>query len=711
MRPKFHPATSYTPLADSVYFRNHQAFLKIKGKSLFRLLEHLIPYLNGHYTLEEITRGLDTAKKTMITKFIETLLSHHFLTDVSQDLSHDLKQAELETYASNIAFIESFHPSAPYHFERFRHQRLLLIGSGFSCAALIKASVACGIKQISVIQTSEHDVVQDARPDDLYLYLTDDSQQTLQLLDTPRWNEEADVLKALEDCDVVLHLSDRPMLARIQLLNKLCIEQKKTCIQAVIAEHHAWIGPLVSPETWGCWECAWRRLQSHLTNLSEQFPYYCLCDHTAASTSQFFVAPVAAMVANRLLFELFKHLTHAGTVEIVESLIDIDFATLLCETHPVFPHPHCRACQHPVLVDASQFLDQVQQLQQQDSLEQHQLLQHLDRCCDPKLGLFRSFDEGDFVQLPLAVCKIELSNPMLMEKNCGSVIGVELKMSDARLSAYRKACELYASNLSDPRRWLSYEAIQQHEPPISVDQLIGACPATGDAWTWAIDLYTRQVCLLPATSVFSPRQYAASSVMSERGIGSGMNWAEAICQALLDWCMYLTVIQLRDAQQPYPLVSLAESPMTPDGAYLRDLLTIAGEQVTVYEVTGPLQLPTFAICWGEQTIAYSTHWKRTLALEAGLKQAVQHYQSQHFQQFEYALAPVPDLPLALRGNQWSIPQTPLPTAWPACQTWLLQSLQDRGLRVLALPLDHDPALRQIMPYIVRILLATCGNEE
>lgn len=710
MRPKFHSHTSYTPLADSVYFRNHQTFLKLKGKSLTCLLEHLMPYLSGCYTLEEITRGLDPARKTMITQFMETLLSHDLLTDVSQDLPHDLTQAELETYAANIAFVESAHPSAPYHFECFRHQRLLLIGSDLSCSALISAGVECGIKQINVIETSGCRLLPGTFSGSSGLFRLNDPQQVVQLLDAPCWDQEAEVCKLLEGCDVVLHVSDQPMLARAQLLNKLCIEQKKICIQAIIVDNHAWVGPLVSPGTDGCWECAWRRLQTHLIDLPE---LSCLRDYTTATTSQFFTTPVAAMVANRLLFELFKHLTQSGTVEIVASLIDIDLATLFCEVHPILAHPHCGACQHAISVSASQFLNQIQQLQQQDSIDQHQLLQHLDKCCDPKLGLFNSPDDSNFVQLPLAVCKIKLSHPILMEKDFASVIGVGLKMSDARWSAYCKACELYASNLCDPRRWLSEEAIQQCESRIAVDQLIGirCLPVADETYTRAIDLCTRQVCLLPAVSVFSSRQCAASSVMSVRGIGSGMNWDEAICQALLDWGTYLTIIQLNDAQHPYTMVNLAESPMTPTGAYLRDLLTIAGEHITVYEVTGTLQLPTFAVCWDGQTIAYSTHWERTLALEAGLMQAVQHYQSQHFQQPEYALAPVPNLPSDLRGNQQSIPQALLPTTWPARQAWLLQSLQDRGLRVLALPLDHDPVLRQIMPYIVRIMLATHGNEE
>ena len=144
--------------------------------------------------------------------------------------------------------------------------------------------------------------------------------------------------------------------------------------------------------------------------------------------------------------------------------------------------------------------------------------------------------------------------------------------------------------------------------------------------------------------------------------------------------------------------------MTAEGVYLAGLLKAVVGQVVVYDVTGTLQVPTFAICLDEKVVAYSTHWDVAQALGLGLEEALQHYQSEHFQEGEYALVPVSDFPAALRSEQCSVPRYPAPDVWSERQKWLLQKLQANGLRAFAVPLDHDPALVEMLPFIVRVLL-------
>ena len=96
------------------------------------------------------------------------------------------------------------------------------------------------------------------------------------------------------------------------------------------------------------------------------------------------------------------------------------------------------------------------------------------------------------------------------------------------------------------------------------------------------------------------------------------------------------------------------------------------------------------------------------ALGLGLERALQQYQAGHFQQGACALAPVADLPMHLRSEHLTIPGYRLPDAWPARLEWLLQRTRASGLRAYAIPLDHDPALAELLPFIVRILLS--GSE-
>ncbi|HXR65669.1 MAG TPA: YcaO-like family protein, partial [Ktedonobacteraceae bacterium] len=246
-----------------------------------------------------------------------------------------------------------------------------------------------------------------------------------------------------------------------------------------------------------------------------------------------------------------------------------------------------------------------------------------------------------------------------------------------------KACECYAAHCVNQQRLLPSESLQ--------------C-----AQTWALDLQTQEAVRVPADHVFAAQGEQA------RGIAAGQTWEEALCQALLDWCNYLTIEHVQKAEQAYPQIDLERVPLSPEGAHLYRLLQAAGEQVAVYDVTGPLCVPTFATCSGGKIIAYSTHYDSAQALTLGLEQALQGYQSTQFQQPDYALAPVQDFPAHLRSTQLSIPGYTLPNAWPARLEWLLKQLQASGLRAFVIPLDHDPALTRVFPLIIRVFVG--GSE-
>jgi bacteriocin biosynthesis cyclodehydratase domain-containing protein len=688
----------------------------LKGKSLYPLLEHLIPHLNGNVTIEELTRGLDTDRKRMITNLIEKLFAHEFLMDISQDQPSTLLPEERETYASNLAFIEFFQTSAAYRFECFRNKHLLILGCGLGFTSLVRASLQCGVRQISAIVMPEDETGSISCQD--FLASCVSSEQTVQLIKDPCWDNEAEVRNTIQAYDAVLHISERPMVARAQLLNRLCVEEQKTFIQAIIVGDHAWIGPLVCAEAEGCWECAWRRLQANLTDFSEQLSHYEFHNQPESSNSRFLARPEATMIANRLIFALFKYFTQTGSAETKGHLSVIHLETGLSENHAFLPHPYCQACQHPVVPTASQFLERIQQLQYQSPIDRDSFLERIaDGAIDARLGLFTAIENDNFVRAPLAIYEAHVSNPMLQKDRSLDITAASINTEETRLRAFQEACTRYAANLVDRRRLFSREALQQHTfPALSADQLIGMPSFPGQnqykMWTWALDLQTQQACIVPAEQVFSTLHTQDQGTESERGIASGMSWEEAICRALLDWCNYLTVEHLKDAQQAYFQVDLDRTLLTPEGRYLYHLLKAAvGQKIIVYDVTGLLHVPTFATCFGEKVVAYSTHCDEAQALRMGFERALQQYQAEQCQQFEYAVAPVPDFPSALRSAQLSVPRYTLPDTWPARQEWLLQRLQANGLRALAVPLDHDPALAEVLPFIARVLLSKAESKK
>lgn len=697
MRPKWRTDTYTIPMADGVYLRGNRSRLFLKGKSLYALLTHLIPNLDGEATLAEISGGLEADRKRMLANLIGKLFAHGFLSDCSQDQQQTLNPLEQEVYAPELALIESWQPEAVTRFEHFRRQRLLLIGSGPGLAALVQASLQSGLHQIEVLATPE-EVSEQAGQWEKLTHET--AGQQIRLRDAPNWDDEDEVRRVLQAHDAVLHLAGGPLLTRAQMLNRLCLEEQKVLMQAVLVGERAWLGPLVCSESANCWECAWRRLRTNLTALSPQSALWEFRDEPLFADS--LTGTQATLLANRLVFALFRYFTQVGWPETVSGLEVFDLVTCQSESHTFLPHPHCLACQHPVAPTGQHFLEQLQQVQRRNALDPATFLAEMAGCVDEQSGLFATFENSDFVQVPLAVYQVTLPDPLLERSQALSVSGVGSKSGEARLRAALRACACYAVRLME-RRLLSSEAVQEQRdvfPVVTNEQLIEMPGRSqeNELWTWAQDLQTHQAVLVPGARVFSTPD------RQERGVAAGLSWEEALCQALLDWCNYLTVAEVGDARQAFLRVDLARAPLTPVGRHLCSLLDAAGESVAVYDLTGSLEVPTFATFADEKVVAYSSHCDVAQALSLGLEQAVLRCQAEQFRQPAYAPASVPDFPALLRSEQLTVPRSTAPQTWPVRRAWLLERLRENGLRALVVPLDHDPALSRLSPFIVCVLV-------
>lgn len=688
MRPKFKGDASFIPTADGVYLRGNNRRLMLKGKSLYTLLQRLIPHLTGSATLEELTAGLDAEKKRMVMHLVEKLLAHDFIKDLGQDRDHTLRPSDIETYASNIAFLDSLQTSASHLFETFRQQRLLLIGTGVSLISLVQAGLECGVKLLDAVESGEEGGQASPGAQAAGCFVPCDDEQMVQWMPTPCWEDESDARSAIQGYDAVVHIAGPLTLPRARILNRLCRDEQKVLVQAVVLAHQVWIGPLIGPGSKNCWECAWWRVQANGDVLLEQG------DRSLTPAE-------AALVAHRLLFTLFRFVTriaesdHAGQVSV------LDLTTWQSERHHVLPHPYCSTCQHPVVATSAQFLARIRRLQEQEPLDSEHFLHTIVPCLDERCGLFTTLDATPFVQIPLAVYMVRLAGPEPAQARPPAALETGIGPQDARERALRKACERYAAASLPTWSLLSPRVVTQLAVPlVAPERVLGADPTASEpqAWVWALDLQTQQAALLPAWCL-----------PPERGVASGQSWDEALCQALLDWCSYLTLEQVRSAQRSYPRVNLANRVQTPREAYLTRLLRASGAQVAVYDVTGPLGVPTFAICLDERVVAYSTHCEVGQALSLGLVRALQQYQAEHFCQSAYALDPVPDCPLERRSEQCCLPDYPLPGTWADRRRWLLERLQGSGLHGFAMPLDTDPALAQALPFLVRVLLCRDGE--
>ena len=683
MIPKLRGNTFYLPVADGIYLQNDHQSLRLKGQDLYRWIEALEPYLNGQYPLKALISGLEPEQQAMIQDIVEILLTHGFLKDLSRDQPHTLDERELSTYAAEIAFLDAFRDSAAAAFEQFRAQRVLLIGSGLTVLALANATLQGGTRHTTVWVTNECETHTQRIQAYREQALARDPGQVLLEQPAPEWRNTTALQEALQPFDVIVHLSDRPVLQRALTLNTLCVALQKPLFQALILDDLALIGPWVRPGQPGCWECAWRRWLANLdtSRKDARDPWK---DDLTAPLSPLLGLPTAATVANMLSFECFKALAGAGPSGIGSTLLQLDLETLRCQSHRFLPHPLCQACQHPIPAPEAMFLTRIRELGEQEPHDAEAFNQRAVSCFDAALGIFCYLGEDDLVQMPLNISSLTISAPMSpqLSQEPLTITRACLEADTARHRVALEAVARYAARLVDRRRLVS--------------------DARGGQ-AWAYDLFTGQACLVSEELAY-PSDDLQAMMPSLRGVSAGLSWAEACVHALLDHCLAVTIQEALLGEASSPEILLNTLALDEQGAHLRRLVEQTGTPLHIYDVTGSLQVPTLAFCLEEETLVYTTHLNVVQALHEGLERVVQHYQALHEGQMAYALPPVLHLPLAVRGSSGALPASCAPGSWVEQLEHLIAALHQRHWQMLVIPLDHDPALTDILPFVVRVLL-------
>ncbi|HEX4221292.1 MAG TPA: hypothetical protein VHZ97_02950, partial [Pseudonocardiaceae bacterium] len=189
-----------------------------------------------------------------------------------------------------------------------------------------------------------------------------------------------------------------------------------------------------------------------------------------------------------------------------------------------------------------------------------------------------------------------------------------------------------------------------------------------------------------------PATVSSAAVFPAKSVASGRDWAKAVRAAVILAANANAVAALSNVE-PFPRLELDGVELTARGARYLKLLEIVDQTFTIHDLSGPLGLPTFAFSTPQGTVAYTSDLDVALALEQGLERTLLAYQAQAADQPAYAPEPVPDLPANLRGELGT---------WPSSVSLdeVVARLTRDGGRVVAVPLDHDPAIAQLCPFVV-----------
>jgi putative thiazole-containing bacteriocin maturation protein len=430
MRLKVKRDTYHLPVPNSgVYFRNNQCSFRIEGSGIDQWVEKLLPMFNGEYSLEYLTNGLPGPYQNRVLEIAEVLYRNGFVRDVSKDLPHQLPEHVVKKFASQIEFVDSLAESGAARFESYRHANVLAVGSGPLLTSLVSSMIESGLAKMQVLITDEAatnrgrlvELAAHARKTDPQVEL-----QEIQLGEEG-WRE------TLSPFDAILYVTQKENLGELDLIHAICRTDKKMFIPAVCHKQKGIAGPIVHPESEAGWDSAWRRLHSSVLFDERQIPNGS--------------AIPGAMLANMIVFELFKEVTGVTKQSQSNRIFLLDTETLEGSWHSFLPHP---------LETGNLTAEAVEDLEgrlenSQERAKSDKILYFFSLLTSPETGLFHLWEEGDTKQLPLAQCRVQPVDALSEGPTVllDEVICSGFTHEEARREAGLTGIEEYASRLGN----------------------------------------------------------------------------------------------------------------------------------------------------------------------------------------------------------------------------------------------------------------------
>ncbi|XEC94207.1 putative thiazole-containing bacteriocin maturation protein [Paenibacillus tarimensis] len=558
--------TFFLPDPDgSVYFRNNTGSFRMEGKAIDKWIEKLIPAFNGEHTIADITNGLSVPYRERVYEIAEVLYKNGFIRDVSQDRPHQLTDAVMKKYGSQIEFLDSFGGSGAYRFQKYRQSKVLAAGSGPFLVSLIRALLESGLPALHILDTGREpadrqrimELIAFARRTDPEVEV---HEAVLQKERGIVWRE------AVQPFDAVMYVSSESDVGELRALHAVCREEKKLLLPAVCLRQAGMAGPLVFPESEGCWESALRRV--HLSTF------------TRDPQSNAFSSTAEAMLANVIAFEWFKTATDDASLTTKNRFYLLDPETLEGSWHSFLPHP--LVTERPGakwIHDFELFLEQ-----SPDNREADGWMNFFSRLTSKESGIFHIWEEGDLNQLPLSLCRVQPADP-LSEGPAGllpEIVCSGLTHEEARREAGLAGIEAYVGRMAD---LLISEIAMERE--------------TGDL--------------------------AESKFSDYIGVGAGETLAEGVCRGLHK-C--LSDILRKQLEVQKPVVTIVQPDQVEDersSYYWRALSAMHSEPVIGLgeEVIG------FPVVWIRSNGCWyaSSGLNRTIALRKALQQALMKEQN------------------------------------------------------------------------------------
>ncbi|MFE9574431.1 hypothetical protein ACFYMW_38970 [Streptomyces sp. NPDC006692] len=664
MYPRMRTGIFFTPTTegDGVLLTNGSEVVSFLGASTYAWLDRLSPHLDGSHSVADLTASLPPAPRKMVEKLVGALHDAGLVRDVSQDMAHSLTPDELERYASEIAFIEAFHTSPALRFQRYRETRISVIGSGAVFAATVEGALLTGVARLSARPAPEHGPEGRAvreRLDELAAEAR--RRDPGQRLETAALDPADPV--ALRDAvgasDLVLYAAEHTDPGALRALDGICADLGRTLIPVTLYGDEAWVGPTCAADRPGVrWESLWLRLNGRPDGEWER--------------TRFLTGPVPGIVANHLVFRAFEHLTGWADATAADEdrpgrasgAVRLDLETLQTSAHELTPHPLV-----PGAADGSADERRIRDLADGAAVDAAELAARVVPLTDVRLGVLGPVSEAHLEQFPLRVVRLAVTDP---------------HRPGTPLTVWGAGSDFPQAQDAALRHGLAAHSVRSTATTTRVDSVRGVS---------LLDGTDRAV---PAPRVFVSAGDSTVPASLPVGTAGAATWAGAVEQGLLDHV-------LRGAPAGAALKTTdhratEQLDLTAGARRFLDLLAASGETLTAHTVDAPAGVHLYAFRLGAEPtdlVEHGAGFTAAEAVEAGLGRLLLAWQARNAGQSEYAPSPAVNLRTSSAADTRA--DEPRYRA-------LVEALHRAGSAAVAVPLDGDPAVHEVLPYLVRVVL-------
>ena len=363
--------------------------------------------------------------------------------------------------------------------------------------------------------------------------------------------------------------------------------------------------------------------------------------------------------------------------------------TLGTSTHYVSVHPYDMPAKQRT---RDEFRRDRRKLHDGPPLSRPELAERWQRLSDGRFGAFAELDDTRFRQLPLKVTLARMSDPCGLLPAPPAVVGVGIDRESARERAMIQALAAYGSIVVDPRLLVGKNSTFLGPRVGDATRLLESVrDGSVEAFVRAADLPDGRERLLPAQQAF-PALRPRRPALAPCGTSAAVEWRQALTHGLLQHCVRLTVSGSPARARQAPALAAEDFDQDSGLRFLAAMVKAAGIDLTLHDVTGSLGVPVVACASASGQAVYGGGVTLTEAVREALTAAL----------FGYQLRRDPVLKAAI--------STATPVIWtnPAGSASLspdrlVHALTSLGYTPSVFALDHDQAVHEAFPYVLRVI--------